>query len=344
MKKIEFGIYSLGDYLKDVKTGNKISERERIEEIIEAAKLSEKYGLDFYSVGESHQEHFISQAHALILAAIARETSKIRISSSATIISTSDPVRVYENFTTLDLLSNGRAEIVAGRASRVGLFSLLGYSLRNYEELYEEKFELLLRLFSENKITWEGKFRAPLNNQELFPKPIQKEFPIWRAVGGNKTSAILAARQGVNMTLATLAGSVNYFNETVKAYRDTFREYHPFEIPKLALDSLMYIGETDEEAFKTYYQYLDYSFKKANGSGFSKAAYMGVLDYRNVILVGSKETIIKKLVHQFETYNHDRHFFQIDIGGMPFKEVSRMIKTIGEEIIPEVKRRLGIVE
>ena len=184
MKHIEFGLYSLGDYIKNPYTDEKISEAQRIEEIIQAAKLADALGIDVFAVGESHQEHFISQAHALILAAIARETKQITISSSATIISTSDPVRIYENFATLDLLSNGRAEIVGGRASRVGLFKLLGYDLRNYEALFEEKFELLLKLNTESPVTWEGVFRAPLDHAILYPKPLQERLPIWRAVGG----------------------------------------------------------------------------------------------------------------------------------------------------------------
>lgn len=344
MKKIEFGIYSLGDYVSDANTGIKITEQQRLEEIIEAAKLAEKYGLDYFSLGESHQEHFISQSHALILAAIARETKTIRLSSSATIISTSDPVRVYEDFATLDILSNGRAEIVAGRASRIGLFELLGYSLRDYEALYEEKFELLLKLFKDDVINWEGNFRPKLKNQVLYPKPLQKDFPIWRAVGGNKSSAFSAGRQGVPMTLATLAGHINYFKETMDAYRKTFKENHPNKEPRIGLDSLMYVAETDEKAFKFYHKYLDHAFKKANGSGFSRQSYLSALDLRNIILVGSPETIISKLVTQFKLFEHERHYFQIDIGGMPFTEVKRIIETLGTVIIPEVKKRLGIEE
>lgn len=340
MKNIEFGIYTLGDYVKDPVSNKIVSEQERIEEIINAAKLAEKHGFDFFGVGESHQEHFVSQAHALILAAIARETKKIKITSSATIVSTSDPVRVYENFTTLDLLSNGRAEIIAGRASRIGLFNLLGYSLRNYEELYEEKFELLLKLFKEDEITWDGKFRASLKEQKLYPKPIQKDFPIWRAVGGHKSSAYLAAKQGVNMSLASIMGSLNYFGDTINVYREIFKEHHPNKNSMISLNAPLYLGLSDEDAFKTYYKYLNNAFLKSNGNGISKQAYLSVLDIRNVALIGGKETLIKKLVHQFKTFKHDRHFFQIDLGGMPFKEVKRMIKTLGNEVIPEVKRRL----
>lgn len=343
MKKLEFGLYSLGDYVTDAKSGNKVTEQERIENIIEAAKLAENYGLDVFSVGESHQEHFISQAHALILAAIARETKRIRVSSSASIISTSDPVRVYEDFATLDLLSNGRAELVGGRASRVGLFSLLGYDLRDYEELFEEKFELLLRLFKEDVITWQGKFRAPLNRALLYPKPLQKPFPIWRAVGGTLSSAVIAGKQGVAMTLATLAGPVAYFNKSVEAYRAHFHMNHPDKQPRVAIDTFLYVAETDEMAFKTYYQYANHSLKMANGSGLRKEAYMNVLDVRDVMLVGSVDTIVKKIVYQYNTYKHERHLFQIDLGGMPFEEVRRMIQTIGEEIIPRVHQMLESV-
>lgn len=340
MKDLKFGLFTLGDYLADIETNIIVSEQERIEEIIESAKLAEQYNFDFYSVGESHQEHFVSQAHALILAAIARETKKIRISSSATIVSTSDPVRVYENFATLDLLSNGRAEIVAGRASRVGLFNLLGFSLRDYEGLFEEKFELLLKLFKEDKITWSGKYRKPLNDMTLYPKPIQKDFPIWRAVGGTKESAILAGQQGVPMAVAMLAGSVSFFNDTINTYRSSLAFNHPEIEPVVAVNSLMYIGETDQDAFEKYYNYINYSLQKANGNGMGMQVYQTVLSINNVMLVGSPETIIKKLVHQFRTFKHTRHQFQIDIGGMPFKEVKRMIKILGEKIIPEVKKQL----
>lgn len=340
MRKIEFGIYTLGDHVPDAKSGIKVSEKERMEEFILTAKLAEKYGFDFYSLGESHQEHFISQAHAVILGAIARETNKIRLASSATIISTSDPVRVYENFATLDLLSGGRMEIVAGRASRIGLFELLGYSLRDYEALFEERFEMLLQLFEDDVINWSGKYRKPLKDMVLYPKPMQDDFPIWRAVGGNKGSAYLAGRQGVPMALAMLAGSVHYYHETMEAYRKMFKMHHPEKESRVGANTFLYIGDTDEEAFKTYYQYVNQSMKMANGNGFSKEAYMSVLDYRNVMLVGSKELIIKKLVYQFKTFKHDRHFFQVDLGGMPFKEVQRMIQVLGEEIIPTVRKIL----
>jgi alkanesulfonate monooxygenase SsuD/methylene tetrahydromethanopterin reductase-like flavin-dependent oxidoreductase (luciferase family) len=154
--------------------------------------LAEQAGIDFFSVGESHQEYFATQAHSVVISAIAQATNKIKIGSSSTIISTSDPVRVYEDFATIDLISKGRAEIIAVRASRIGLYDLLGYNVRDYEELFEEKFDLLVKLNEEEVITWGGQFRAPLNNAKVYPRPKNGSLPIWRAVGGPPASAIKA--------------------------------------------------------------------------------------------------------------------------------------------------------
>lgn len=182
-KGLEFGIYTLGDHIPNPHTGERISAQQRIQEIIELAKLAEQAGIDFFSVGESHQEYFTTQAHSIVLAAIAQATEKIKIASSSTILSTSDPVRVYEDFATIDLISNGRAEVIAGRASRVGLFELLGYSLRDYEELFEEKLELLLKINKEEVVNWSGKFRTPLQNAKVIPRPLNGSLPILACSG-----------------------------------------------------------------------------------------------------------------------------------------------------------------
>src|SRR5699024_2128413 len=177
-KPLEFGLYSLGDHIINPLDGKRISQEQRIKEIIELAKYAEQADFDVFAVGESHQEFFTTQAHTVVLGAIAQATNKIKVSSSSSIVSTTDPVRLYEDFATIDLISGGRAEIIGGRASRVGLFELLGYDVRDYEELYEEKFELLLELNKNNKITWDGKYRAALNNIDILPQPIDDELPI----------------------------------------------------------------------------------------------------------------------------------------------------------------------
>ncbi|CAM3624697.1 LLM class flavin-dependent oxidoreductase [Erysipelothrix urinaevulpis] len=345
MKKFEIGIYSLGDYLHDPATGKRISEQERIEQIINAAKLADELGLDIFALGESHQEHFISQAHAVILGAIARETNNITLSSSATIVSTSDPVRIYENFTTIDLMSNGRAEIVGGRASRLGLFELLGYNVRDYETLFEEKFELLLKLNKEDKITWRGRFRAPLEDAVLYPKPLRGSLPIWRAVGGPPQSAVLAGQQGVPMMLATLAGPASLFNHSVEAYRKNYQAFgHNLDEMRVGVTNLFHTAETDEKAFKNFYQYVNNTFINSNGHPFNREAYVDALDIRNVILVGSPQTIIDKILYQYEIYNNDRVMLQLDLGGMPWDQVDYNIRMIAEVIAPAVRQGIAQID
>lgn len=342
MANFEIGIYSLGDYVDDPHTKTKISEQERIQEIIQAAVLADEYGLDVFALGESHQEHFISQAHAVILGGIATKTKNITISSSATIVSTSDPVRIYENFSTIDLMSNGRAEIVGGRASRIGLFELLGYNVRDYEALFEEKFELLLELNKAQPITWRGHFRAPLENATLYPKPLHGSLPIWRAVGGPPYSAVLAGKQGVPMILATLAGPATLFNHSVTAYREHFKlEHKDLSAMRVGITNLFHTAPTDQEAFKNFYKYIDHTFRSANGRGFNREAYVDALDIRNVVLVGSPETIIEKILYQYDVYKHDRIMLQLDLGGMPWEQVEYNIKMIGTVIAPRVREAIA---
>src|SRR5690625_6694535 len=174
---MEFGLYSLGDHIMNPLTGERISAQKRIQELIEMSKLAEQAGIDVFSVGESHQTYFVSQAHTVILAAIAQATNKIKLTSSATVLSVLDPVRVYEDFATLDLIADGRVEIVAGRGSRVGAHELFGVDLRDYEEIFEEKLELLLLLNENERVTWRGRFRPPLENMEILPRPKEGKLP-----------------------------------------------------------------------------------------------------------------------------------------------------------------------
>src|SRR5699024_9786117 len=210
-KGMEFGLYSLGDHMMNPLTGKRISEQERVKQLIELAQLAEQAGIDVFSVGERHQTYFISQAHTVILSAIAQATEEIKLASSSTVLSVHDPVRVYEDFSTIDLISNGRIEIIAGRGSRLGAHDLLGVNLRDYEEIYEEKLELLKLINENERVTWEGNFRPPLNNAEILPKPLHGSLPIWRAVGGPPASAIKAGAMGIPMTLTTLGGPAMNF-------------------------------------------------------------------------------------------------------------------------------------
>ncbi|SDN48430.1 Flavin-dependent oxidoreductase, luciferase family (includes alkanesulfonate monooxygenase SsuD and methylene tetrahydromethanopterin reductase) [Psychrobacillus sp. OK028] len=338
-KGLEFGLYTLGDHMPNPHTGERISAAQRLNEIIELAKLAEQAGIDFFSVGESHQEYFATQAHTVVLAAIAQATNTIKIASSSSIISTSDPVRVYEDFATIDLLSKGRAEIVAGRASRIGLFELLGYDVRYYEELFEEKFELLLKINQENVVNWSGQFRASLKDAIVIPRPQEGSLPIWRAVGGHPASAIKAGHAGVPMFLATLGGAATTFKISIDAYREAAKSsgYNPAELP-VATAGFFYAAETTQQAQNEYYPYINEGMKLSNGSGYPKDAFALGADPHNVMNIGSPQQIIEKILYQHEVFGHQRYIGQMDFGGVPFEKLMKNIELIGNEILPAIKK------
>lgn len=338
-KGLEFGIYTLGDHITNPETGKRISAQQRIKEIIELAQLAEQAGINFFSVGESHQDYFATQAHSVVLSAIAQATEKIKISSSSTIISTSDPVRVYEDFSTIDLISGGRTEIIAGRASRIGLFELLGYDVLDYEALYEEKFELLLKINKENIINWNGNFRAPLRNAEVIPHPLNGSLPIWRAVGGAPGSAIKAGHQGVPMQLATLGGPAQNFKISIDAYRESLKEagHNPEDFP-VATAGFFYTAETTQQALKEAYPHTDLGMRAINGQTYPKRQFAEGADKRSAMNIGSPQEIIEKILYQNELFGHQRYIGQMDFGGVPFDKLMKNVELIGNEILPEIRK------
>lgn len=340
---LEFGLYSLGDHLLNPHKGEKVSSEKRIQELIEASQLAEQAGINVFGVGESHQEHFTTQAHTVILGAIAQATNTIKISSSSSIISAADPVRIFEDFATLDLISHGRTEIVAGRASRTGIFDLFGLDLNDYDELYEEKLNLLLELNKTNKITWSGKFRPDLNNMEIFPRPIDNVLPIWRAVGGPAASAIKAGRQGIPMMITTLGGPAMTFKNSIDEYRLTAKEYgfdNSAETLPVSTASLFYTADTTQAALREFYPHINVGMSFIRGTGYPKQQFANTPDYRDALMVGSPQQIIEKILYQHELYNHQRFMAQIDFGGVPFDKIMKNIELIGNEIIPGVKKHL----
>ncbi|WP_042148666.1 LLM class flavin-dependent oxidoreductase [Paucisalibacillus sp. EB02] len=336
---LEFGLYTLGDHIADPHTGERISNQQRIKEIIELAKMAEQAGIDFFSVGESHQEYFTTQAHTVILGAIAQATDKIKVASSSTIVSTLDPVRVYEDFATIDLISNGRAEIIAGRASRVGVFDLLGYDLRDYEELFEEKFELLLKINQEEVVNWEGNFRASLNNAKVIPRPLHGTLPIWRAVGGPPASAIKAGYAGVPMFLAMLGGPVSSFKRSIDYYREAAKRngHNPDELP-IATAGFFYVADTTQAAQAETYSYINEGMKLTNGSGFPKQHFAQGAHPQDVMNIGSPDLVIEKILYQHEVFGNQRYIAQMDFGGVSFDKLKRNIDIIGTKVLPEIKK------
>ena len=283
--------------------------------------------------------YFTTQAHTVILGAIAQATKNIKIASSATVLSVSDPVRVYEDFATIDLISNGRAEIVAGRGSRVGAYDLLGYDVRDYEELFEEKLELLMKLNDEEKVTWEGQFRAPLKNAMILPQPQNGHMPIWRAVGGPPASAIKAGYAGIPMMLTTLGGPAINFKVAVDAYREALERsgIDPVTMP-ISTTSLMYTAENSQDALREYYPHLNSGMQALRGGGYPKQQFAQAIDTRDALMVGSPQQIIEKILYQYELYGHQRFMAEIDFGGVPFDKIMKNIELIATEILPAVKK------
>ncbi|MGG0670056.1 LLM class flavin-dependent oxidoreductase [Lederbergia citrisecunda] len=338
-KGMEFGLYSLGDHIPNPLTGERISAEQRIKELIEASKLAEQAGIDVFGVGESHQTYFTTQAHTVVLGAIAQATSKIKITSSATVLSVSDPVRVYEDFSTIDLISGGRAEIVAGRGSRVGAYQLLGVDLQDYEEIFEEKLELLMKINEEESVTWQGEFRAPLQNAQILPQPKNGSLPIWRAVGGPPASAIKAGYMGIPMMLTTLGGPAINFKPSVDAYREAAERsgFDPATLP-IATTSLFYVGDTTKEALQGMYPHINGGFQAIRGGGYPKQQFAQAPDTRDALMVGSTQEIIEKMLYQYELYGMQRFMAQVDFGGVPFEKIMKNIEIIGNDIIPAIKK------
>ncbi|MGE7874259.1 LLM class flavin-dependent oxidoreductase [Bacillus paramycoides] len=338
-KGIEFGLYSIGDHILNPHNGSKVSAEKRIHELIETSKLADEAGLDVFAIGESHQAHFTTQAHTVILGAIAQATKNIKIASSATVLSTSDPVRVYEDFATIDLISNGRAEIVAGRGSRIGGYSLLGYDVNDYEELFEEKMDLLLKINKEESITWKGQFRTPLEHAVIIPRAKNNNMPIWRAVGGPPASAIKAGHAGVPMMLTTLGGSAVNFKVSIDAYREAAEKsgFDPATLP-IATTSLFYTAENSQDALSEYYPHINAGMLALRGGGYPKQQFTNAVDYRDALMIGSPQQIIEKMLYQYELFGQQRFMAQIDFGGVPFDKIEKNIELIATEIMPAVRR------
>lgn len=338
-KGMEFGLYTLGDHMMNPLDGKKISAEKRLKQIIELSQLAEQAGIDVFSVGESHQSHFTTQGHAVVLGAIAQATEKIKIASSSTVLSVHDPVRIYEDFSTIDLISSGRAEIIAGRGSRVGAYHLLGVDLQDYEEIFEEKLELLKQINDGDRITWSGTYRPPLNNAEILPQPKNGSLPLWRAVGGPPASAIKAGAMGIPMILTTLGGPAMNFKTSIDVYRNQLQEsgFDPATFP-IGTTSLFFVADTTKEALQGMYPHLNSGFMHIGGSGYPKQQFAQAPDTRDALMVGDKEQIIEKLLYQHELFGMQRFLAQIDFGGVPFDQLMKNIDIIGNDIIPALKK------
>jgi probable LLM family oxidoreductase len=342
---IQIGIYTLGDIVPDPQSGKSISTQQRLQEILEASKLADEAGLEIFGVGEHHRLDYAVSATSVVLAAMAQITKRIKLTSATTVLSTVDPVRLFEEFATLDLLSNGRAEIIAGRGAFLESFPLFGYSLDDYNELFNENFELFQQLNKSEKVTWQGQYRPSLSQADISPRPLQEQIPIWIGVGGTLESAERAGRLGTGMAMAILGGDPSRFKPLVDAYRFAGIEAgHDVKNLKVGVTGHGYISETSQQAKDEYYpfysnyrKYVDHQLGGAS-SKISRSEFEQMASPDTALFVGSPQQIIEKILHQYELFGHQRFLAQLDIGGIPFDKVAKSIELLATVVAPVVRR------
>ena len=342
---MEIGIYTFADITPNPGAETKFSAHQRLKDLMEEIELAEQVGLDIFAVGEHHRPDYAVSSPAVVLAAAAMRTRKIRLSSAVTVLSSDDPVRVFENFATLDLLSEGRAEIMAGRGSFIESFPLFGYDLKDYDELFSEKLDLLVKLNKSVKITWKGKHRAPINNLGIYPRPLQPELPIWVAVGGTPESVVRAAKLGLPMGLAIIGGMPERFGPLIQLYREAWANYgHPAEKIKVGINSHAYVAETSQQAGDEFFpSYAEVMTRIGRERGWPPTTRQHFEDMRGPhgsLLVGSPEQVVDKILFEHSIFNHDRFLAQMDVGTLPHDKLMKSIELFGTKVAPEIRKAL----
>jgi len=325
----------------------KESSNKPIAELLERIEYSDKVGLDVFGIGEHYREEFLDSAPTLILAAAAAKTKNIRLTSAVTVLSVADPVRVFQNFATLDLISQGRAEIVVGRGSFTESFPLFGFKLEDYDELFSEKLELLLEIRDKEKVNWTGKYRPALINQNIYPRPVQKKLPVWLGVGGTPASFVRAGVLGLPLMVAVIGGETERFAPLVDLYRRAGREagHHP-EILKVGLHSLGYVSSSKEQAIDDYFEGYAKNFtkigKERGWPPVTRRHFDAQIGPSGAIVIGDPEEVAQKIVrHSKALGGISRFTFQLDNAGLSHQQLMKSIKLIGEKVIPLVKKELS---
>lgn len=343
---MELGVYSFGDVQRDPTTGGLGSTADALRNLHEAIRLADEVGLDYFGIGEHHTYEMPASAAAVILAAAAPVTKRIKLASAVTVLGTDDPVRIFQQFATLDALSNGRAEITAGRGSSTESFPLFGYSLNDYDALYAEKLDLLLKLNADSRVSWKGRYRPPLDDALVVPRPDRGSIPIWLGTGGNPGSSVRAAQLGLPISYGIIGGKAARFAPLAETYRRTAREVGiPEEKVKVSIASPGFIG-ADAKAAKDLWYGNWYAVMAEIGKirGFAPPTRPH-FDYESndggALFVGSPEEIAERIVALQKSVGHMRHFFQMDVGHLPQREFLRSIELLGTRVKPIVDAELG---
>ena len=326
-----------------IEEGNQAAENVKsIAQLLERIELADQVGLDAFGIGEHYRKEFLDSAQAVILAAAAARTQQIRLTSAVAVLSASDPVRVFQNFATIDLISNGRAEIVAGRGSFVESFPLFGYNLNDYDAIFSEKLDLLLKIRAKEVITWSGQFRPALNEQAIYPRPLQQQLPIWLGVGGTPASFARAGSLGLPLMVAVIGGQTHRFRPLVDIYRQAGAQagFAPEEL-KVGLHSFGYVAETREKAIEDFYpRYKEVITNIGKERGWlppTRAQFDAQIDDKGAIVIGSPEEVAAKILRHSEALGGISRFnFQMDVG-LSHEQMKRSIQLIGQQVAPLVK-------
>lgn len=325
--------------------GTKVSNADALAQLLDRIEYADQSGLDVFGIGEHHRKEFLDSAPVVILAAAAARTKNIRLTSAVTVLSAADPVRAFQNFATLDLISNGRTEMVLGRGSFIEAFPLFGYELEDYDDLFNEKLNLLLKIRDNETVTWSGKFRPSLNNQAIYPRPFQEQLPMWIGVGGTRESFVRAGKLGLPLMVAIIGGETHRFRPLVDLYRETgIKAGHSEDKLKVGLHSLGYVSDSSEEAVNNYFPGYAETFtrigRERGWPPVTRSHFDAQTGKRGALIVGSPEEVAKKIhAHSEALGGISRLTFQMDNAGLTHEQLKNSIRLIGSKVMPIVNSK-----
>jgi probable LLM family oxidoreductase len=337
---MELGVYTFAELSPEAD----VSPADRLRDLVEEIELADQVGLDVFGVGEHHRRDFAVSSPAVVLGAAAARTSSIRLTSAVSVLSSDDPVRVFQDFATVDLLSGGRAEIMAGRGSFIESFPLFGYDLADYDDLFAEKLDLLIRLRESEHVTWSGQHRPALEGLGVYPRPVQDPLPIWVAVGGNPASAARAGELGLPMALAIIGGLPERFTPFAEIHRRA-AQAAGVDPPALSINSHGYIADTSQqaadEAYGPFTGMMNRIGRERGWTPMGRPDFDAMRTPRGALFVGSPQEVVEKILRQHEIFGHDRFLMQMSVGTMPHAGVMRSIELLGTEVAPVIRRELA---
>ncbi|HZP18851.1 MAG TPA: LLM class flavin-dependent oxidoreductase [Bauldia sp.] len=342
---MELGIYTFAEMSPDPKTGRALGPGQRLRNLMEEIELAEQVGLDVFGVGEHHRPDFAVSAPAVVLANAAARTKRLRLTSAVNVLSSDDPVRVFQEFATLDLLSGGRAEIMAGRGSFIESFPLFGYDLNDYDELFAEKLDLLLKIRESEKVTWKGGHRPAIPGLGVYPRP-DRLLPVWVAVGGTPQSVVRAGTLGLPMALAIIGGEPERFAPLVELYRKALHRggHDPLGVP-VSINSHGYIADTSQkaadEAFPPFAEAMTRIGRERGWPPTTRADFDAGRQLRGALFVGSPEQVVEKILFQHELFAHRRFLIQFSVGALPHAGLMRSIELFGTRVAPVLRKALS---